>query len=63
MYLLFSRKILILILFKEKNNLALDLDMGSDLAELKANLAKYKQELEEKRKLANHGMFRLGPCG
>ena len=36
-------KIYNLTLFKEKNNLALDLDMGSDLAELKANLAKYKK--------------------
>ena len=27
----------------EKNNLALDLDISSDLAELKANLAKYKK--------------------
>ena len=27
----------------EKNNLALDLDIGADLAELKANLAKFKK--------------------
>ena len=27
----------------EKNNLAIDLDLGSDLAELKANLAKFKK--------------------
>lgn len=27
----------------EKNNLALDLDIGNDLAELKANLAKFKK--------------------
>ena len=27
----------------EKNNLAIDLDIGSDLAELKANLAKFKK--------------------
>ena len=30
-------------LFSEKNNLAIDLDLGSDLAELKANLAKFKK--------------------
>ena len=27
----------------EKNNLALDLDIGNDLSELKANLAKFKK--------------------
>ena len=27
----------------ERNNLAIDLDIGSDLAELKANLAKFKK--------------------
>ena len=30
-------------IFSEKNNLAIDLDLGSDLAELKANLAKFKK--------------------
>ena len=30
-------------LLSEKNNLAIDLDIGSDLAELKANLAKFKK--------------------
>ena len=30
-------------LISEKNNLAIDLDLGSDLAELKANLAKFKK--------------------
>ena len=29
--------------FIEKNNLAIDMDIGSDLAELKANLAKFKK--------------------
>ena len=32
-----------LISLAEKNNLALDLDVGNDLAELKANLAKFKK--------------------
>ena len=34
---------MIKIYYSEKNNLAIDLDIGADLAELKANLAKFKK--------------------
>ena len=37
------RDINTIMLKTERNNLALDLDIGSDLAELKANLAKFKK--------------------
>ena len=37
------RDINTIMLKTERNNLALDLDIGSDLAELKANLAKFKR--------------------